>query len=295
MRDRTRSIDENDPDLSIRRQCGLLGVARSSVGYEPVAESEENLRVKRVMDELYLIDPCLGSRRLVTLLERDHGLIVNRKRVRRLRREMGIEAIYCKPRTSIPDDGHRKYPYLLRDLAVDRPDQVWCTDITYVPMPGGSAYLCAVMDWYSRKVLGWAVSNTMETGLCLEALDQALANTGTVPEIFNTDQGCQFTSAEWTGRLKELGIKISMDGKGRWMDNVFVERLWRSVKYEHIYLFEHATITDLCAGLETWFERYNTWRPHEALGNETPAKIHRPESSKTVVIDHSAETSEKAA
>ncbi|MDP4848851.1 MAG: IS3 family transposase, partial [Verrucomicrobiales bacterium] len=212
-------------------------LARSTANYQPVPESAENLRIKRLMDELYLIDPCRGSRSLVTLLKRDYGLVVNRKRVQRLRREMGLETIYCKPRTSIPDDGHRKYPYLLRDLAVTRPNQVWCTDITYVPMPGGSSFLCAVMDWYSKKVLGWAVSNTMETGLCLEALDQALANTGKVPEIFNTDQGCQFTSAEWIGRLKELGIKISMDGKGRWMDNVFIERLWRSVKYEHIYLF----------------------------------------------------------
>ena len=162
-------------------------------------------------------------------------------------------------------------------------------------MPGGNVYLCAVMDWYSRKVLGWAVSNTMETGLCLEALDQALANTGTAPEIFNTDQGCQFTSAEWTDRLKQLGIKISMDGKGRWMDNVFIERLWRSVKYEHIYLFEHATIIELCVGLENWFESYNTWRPHQALGNETPAMIYRPCKTNAEVIGLVTETSKKIA
>jgi putative transposase len=266
--------EKQHPDISMRRQCELLNVARSSVDYEPVAESEENLRIKRLLDELYMIDPCLGPRRLRTILKRDYGLVVNRKRLRRLRREMGLITIYCKPRTSIPDDGHRKYPYLLRDLAVVRPDQVWCTDITYVPMPGGHVYLCAVMDWYSRKVLGWAVSNTMETGLCLEALDKALATTGRVPEIFNTDQGCQFTSAEWTGRLLDLGIQISMDGKGRWMDNVFIERLWRSVKYEEIYLFEHPTVIELCVGLEKWFERYNTWRPHEALGNQTPASIY---------------------
>jgi len=215
--------EKEHPDLSMRKQLKLLSVARSTADYEPVAESEEDLDIKRLLDELYLIDPSLGSRRLKTILERDHGLVVNRKRIQRLRREMGIEAIYCKPRTSIADDGHRKYPYLLRELKVERPDQVWCTDITYVPMPGGNAYLCAVMDWYSRKVLGWAVSNTMETGLCLEALDQALANTGTVPEIFNTDQGCQFTSAEWIDRLRQLDIKISMDGKGRWMDNIFIE------------------------------------------------------------------------
>ena len=258
----------------MRRQCELLAVARSSVDYRPAAESKEDLRIKRLLDEYYLIDPCLGTRKLKTLLERENGIKVNRKRLQRLRQEMGIKAIYCKPRTSIPDDGHRKYPYLLRNLTVDRPNQVWCTDITYVPMPTGHAYLCAVMDWNSRKVLGWAVSNTMETGLCLEALEKALASTGEVPEIFNTDQGSQFTSAEWTGRLLDLGVKISMDGKGRWMDNVFIERLWRSVKYEEIYLFEHATVIELCAGLEKWFDRYNEWRPHAALENLTPAVVY---------------------
>ena len=295
MKDRIELVEKKHPVLSMRKQYDLLGVARSTAAYKPVVESEKNLRIKRILDELYLIDPCLGTRRLVTILKRDHGLKVNRKRVQRLRQEMGIEAIYCKPRTSIPDDGHRKYPYLLRNLAVERSDQVWCTDITYVPMPGGNAYLCAVMDWYSRKVLGWAVSNTMETGLCLEALDQALANTGRVPEIFNTDQGCQFTSEEWTGRLKELEIEISMDGKGRWMDNVFIERLWRSVKYEHIYLFEHPTIIELCEGLEGWFERYNTWRPHQSFDNQTPATIYRPEESNARVIDLPAERAQKTA
>ena len=254
----------------MRTQCHLLEVARSTVDYVPQPESALNLRLKRLLDELYLIDPCLGTRRLTTILKREHGIKVNRKRLQRLRREMGLEAIYCKPRTSIPDDGHRKYPYLLRDLSVERPNQVWCTDITYVPMPGGNAYLCAVMDWHSRRVLGWSVSNTMETGLCLEALEKAFANTGQVPEIFNTDQGCQFTSEEWISRLEEKEIKVSMDGKGRWMDNVFIERLWRSVKYEEIYLFEHGTIIELCQGLEKWFERYNDWRPHAALGNQTP-------------------------
>ena len=250
MKDRIELVEKKHPDLSMRTQLKLLGVARSSAVYQPVAESAQNLHIKRLLDELYLIDPCLGTRRLVTILKRDYGLTVNRKRVQRLRREMGIVAIYCEPRTSIPDDGHRKYPYLLRNLAVERPDQVWCTDITYVPMPNGHAYLCAVMDWYSRKVLGWAVSNTMETGLCLEALDRALANTGTVPEIFNTDQGCQFTSAEWIGRLKDLGIQISMDGKGRWMDNIFIERLWRSVKYEHIYLFAFHVVRQCALAVE---------------------------------------------
>jgi putative transposase len=270
-------VEKNHPELSMRKQCKLLGVARSSVAYQAVAENPEDIRIKRLLDEIYMVDPCLGSRRLVTVLKRDHGVEINRKRLQRLRREIGHEAIWCKPRTSIPDHGHRKYPYLLRDLKITRPDQVWCTDITYVPMPGGHAYLCAVMDWHSRKVLGWAVSNTMETGLCLEALDNALASTGNVPGIFNTDQGCQFTSAEWTRKLLDLGVKISMDGRGRWMDNVFIERLWRSVKYEEIYLFEHPTVPSLRAGLEKWFGRYNDWRPHEALGNLTPAVIYRTE------------------
>jgi putative transposase len=259
----------------MRKQCELLGVARSSMAYKAVPEDPDDIRIKRLLDEIYMIDPCLGSRRLVTVLGRDHGIVVNRKRLQRLRREIGHEAIWCKPRTSIPDDGHRKYPYLLRGLAIGRPDQAWCADITYIPMPGGHAYLCAVMDWHSRRVLGWAVSNTMETGLCLEALENALAATGRAPEIFNTDQGCQFTSAEWTSRLLDLGVKISMDGRGRWMDNVFIERLWRSLKYEEIYLREHATVTALRSGIATWFDRYNTWRPHEALGNLTPDMVYQ--------------------
>jgi len=276
VRDRIELVEKNHPCLSQRKQCDLLGVARSSVGYQAAAENLEDIRVKRLLDEIYLKDPCLGSRRLVTVLERDHGVKINRKRLQRLRREIGHEAIWCKPRTSIPDSGHRKYPYLLRELAIERPDQAWCADITYVPMPGGHAYLCAVMDWHSRRVLGWALSNTMEAGLCLEALEKALTTTGgRVPEIFNTDQGSQFTGVEWTGRLTALEVRISMDGRGRWMDNVFIERLWRSVKYEEIYLFEHATLPALRTGLEKWFERYNEWRPHEALGNLTPEAVYR--------------------
>ncbi len=262
------------PKISIRKQSELLAVTRGTINYKPVDENPEDLRIKRLLDEIYMKDPCLGSRRLVTVLERDHGIKTNRKRISRLRREIGQEAIWCKPRTSIPDNGHRKYPYLLRHLAIDRPDQVWCADITYVPMPRGSAYLCAVMDWNSRKVLGWSLSNTMGTDLCLEALEMALVATGKTPEIFNTDQGCQFTSAEWTGKLKQLKVKISMDGKGRWMDNVFIERLWRSVKYEEIYLKEHATLPALSKGLEEWFKRYNHWRPHENLGNLTPSAVY---------------------
>jgi putative transposase len=292
MRERFKLVNERDPQLSLRKQCQLLGVARSSVDYQRAPESAEDLELKRLLDEIYLSDPCLGSRRLVTVLQRDHDRKVNRKRLQRLRREMGYEAIWCQPRTSIPEETHRKFPYLLRQLNIERPDQVWCADITYVPMPQGHAYLCAVMDWHSRKVLGWELSNTMDTGLCLRALNQAVRNTGHTPEIFNTDQGCQFTSEEWITRLTQLGIKISMDGRGRWMDNVFIERLWRSVKYEEVYLREHATLPALEAGLDRWFERYNTWRPHQALGNLTPDKVYQSRSN---AQDEAAERSAQAA
>jgi putative transposase len=275
VRDRIELVENTHPKLSMRSQCILLSIARSSVYYQAVEESEEDRQIKRLLDEIYLVDPTLGSRRLVTVLERDHGLKVNRKRVRRLRQEMGQESIWCRPRTSIPNSAHRKYPYLLRGLKIKAPDQVWCTDITYVPMPGGHAYLCAVMDWYSRKVLGWTVSNTMDTTLCLSALDKAIANAGCTPEIFNTDQGCQFTSVEWTGRLEQLGVKISMDGKGRWMDNVFIERLWRSVKYEDLYLRDYADGHALHAGLGRYFQFYNHERPHQGLAMETPANCYK--------------------
>jgi putative transposase len=260
----------------VRTQCDLLGVARSSVNYVPKPEPAEDVRLRRLLDEIYLRDPCLGTRRLVSVLARDHGLVVNRKRLQRVRRHMGVEAIYCKPRTSIPAKAHRIYPYLLRDLPVTRPDQVWCADITYIPMPRGHAYLCAVMDWPSRCVLGWAVSNTMDVALCLQALTRAKASVGCVPEIFNTDQGSQFTSEEWTSSLTDWGVKISMDGRGRWMDNVFIERLWRSLKYEEIYLREHASVRELAQGVERWMRHYNTWRPHAALENRTPVEAYRP-------------------
>jgi len=272
---RAELVEKNHPKLSVREQCKILTVTRSTLSYRPVEESEEDMRITRIMDEIYLEDPCVGSRRLVTLLEREHGIEANRKRIMRLRREMGIETIWCKPkRTSIPDNGHRKYPYLLRDRIVEWADEAWCADITYVPMPHGHAYLCAVMDWRSRKVLGWAVSNTMDSALTGKALATAVAQCLGLPEIFNTDQGSQFTSPEWTGRLEGMGIAVSMDGKGRWMDNVFIERLWRSVKYEDIYLKGYAMIGELEAGIGKWIERYNTWRPHQALGNKTPAHVY---------------------
>ena len=277
MSGRAELVEGSHPRLSQRAQCELLGVPRSTLAYRPVAESEGDLRLKRLMDEIYLCDPCLGTRRLVRLLERDHGWKVNRKRLQRLRREMGLETIWCKPNTSMPGETDHRYPYLLRDLKVTRPNQVWCADITHVPMPRGNAYLCVVMDWYSRKVLGWGVSNTMDVALCLGALAMAVSLSRCLPEIFNTDQGSQFTSAPWIERLTELGVRISMDGRGRWMDNVFVERLWRSVKYEEIYLREHSTLPALEAGLRRWFAQYNTWRPHQALGNETPDRVHNGE------------------
>ena len=269
-------------------------MARSALAYKPVPEPKEDQKLKRLLDEIYLRDPCLGTRRLVTLLERDYGLKVNRKRLRRLRAEMGQEAIWCRPKTSIPNQTHRKYPYLLRHLKISSPDQVWCADITYVPMPQGHAYLCAVMDWHSRYVLGWAVSNTMDAALCQKALEQALENGKSPPGIMNTDQGSQFTAMEWIGQLTNEEIKISMDGKGRWMDNVFIERLWRSVKYEEIYLHEHSTVSGLEAALDLWFERYNTWRPHQALDNQTPEHIYR-NSPRMALSSEIAEELKKAA
>jgi putative transposase len=275
---RAELVEKNHPKLSVRTQCELLGVSRSALNYRPVEESEEDAQIMRLLDEIYMEDPCVGIRRLVTVLERDHGVKACRKRITRLRRKMGIETIWCRPRrTSIPDNGHRKYPYLLREKRVNFADEVWCADITYIPMPHGSAYLCAVMDWHSRKVLGWAVSNTMDAALTGKALAGAVAQCQGLAEIFNTDQGSQFTSPEWTGRIEGLGIKVSMDGKGRWMDNVFVERLWRSLKYEDIYLKEYATVRELEIGLRRWIERYNNWRPHQALSNRTPAQVYATE------------------
>ena len=268
-------VEKRHPELSVREQCKILGVARSALNYKPVEESAEDTRIMRILDEIYTMDPSVGSRRLTTLLERDHGIKVNRKRLQRLRRKMGIETIWCRPRrTSIPDNGHRKYPYLLRERIVEYADEVWCADITYIPMPHGHAYLCAVMDWHSRKVLGWAVSNTMDAALTEKAVAAAVAQCGSLAEIFNTDQGSQFTSPEWTGRIEGLGIQVSMDGKGRWMDNVFIERLWRSYKYEDLYLKEYATLAELEVGIRQWMERYNTWRPHQNLGNKTPAQVY---------------------
>ena len=266
-------IEVKHPVLSIARQCALLGLPRASYYRQRQPEPKADLRLMRLIDETYLAYPFFGSRQMKRWLRRQ-GECINRKRVQRLMRRMGLEAIYQKPNLSRAQAGHRIYPYLLRKLAVTRPNQVWATDITYVPVRGGYAYLCAVIDWHSRCVLAWELSNTLDAGFCARAVQRALAAHGT-PEIFNTDQGCQFTSAEFTQPLLALGVKLSMDGKGRCLDNVFVERLWRSVKYEEIYLKAYVSLVDAHAQLGTYFHFYNELRPHSKLADATPGETYR--------------------
>jgi putative transposase len=254
------------------RRCELLDVARSTAYYRPVPFSEADLVLMRLIDEIHLQWPFYGSRRIRDELE-EHGDTVNRKRVRRLMRQMGLKALYPRQRTSQPGKGHKIYPYLLKDLSIERANQVWATDICYIPMAKGFMYLVAIMDWYSRRVLSWRTSNSLDTGFCIEALEEALGRFGT-PEIFNTDQGSQFTCEAFTDVLKDHGIDISMDGKGRWVDNVFVERLWRSVKYEDVYLRAYETPTELRNGLKRYFEFYNTRRRHSALDRRTPDAVY---------------------
>lgn len=265
-------INKIHPVLSMVRQCELLSVSRSSVYYQTVAESGLNLQLMRLMDEQHLLTPWYGSRQMARWLRRQ-GHVVSRKRVRRLMRLMGLYAIYQKPRTSEPCREHKVYPYLLRDMTIDQPNQVWCADITYIPMQRGFMYLVAIMDWYSRKVLSWRLSNTMEVGFCLEALHEALVLYGK-PDIFNTDQGSQFTSIDFTNILKEAAIHISMDGRGRWMDNVFIERLWRSVKYECVYLHAFDNGHVLQRALDQWFSYYNKDRPHSTFDGQTPDEVY---------------------
>jgi len=260
------------------RRCELLGIARSTAYYQPEPVSEEDLVLMRLIDEIHLQLPFYGSRRVRGELE-DRGHTVNRKRVQRLMLQMGLTALYPRKRTSQPGKGHKIYPYLLRDLAVERPNQVWATDITYIPMAKGFMYLMAIMDWHSRRVLSWRVSNTLDTAFCVEALEEALERFGT-PEIFNTDQGCQFTAEAFTGVLKRHGVAISMDGKGRWVDNVFVERLWRSVKYEDVYLRAYETPAELRTGLSRYFEFYNTRRRHSALDQRTPDAVYHDQANR---------------
>ena len=255
-------------DLSISRQAELLEISHSNVYYLPRATSETDLALMRRIDELHLNYPFGGSRMLRDMLKLE-GHQVGREHVRTLMAKMGIHAIYREPKTSAPHPAHRIYPYLLKGLTIDCPNQCWATDITYIPMRRGFVYLVAIMDWATRKVLSHRVSISMSTDFCVEALEEAIAKYGR-PEIFNTDQGSQFTSAEFTGVLKANEIRISMDGKGRWVDNVFVERLWRSVKYEHVYLHAYESVSDAKQQLATYFNFYNTRRPHSSLGGHTP-------------------------
>jgi putative transposase len=258
--------------LSVRRQCELLGLSRSSLYYESGGEAAEDLRLMRRIDGQYTACPFYGSRRMTAwLVEQGEG--VNRKRVQRLMRVMGLEAIYPKPRLSLAGKDHRIYPYLLRGVKVERKDHVWSTDITYVPMPSGFMYLAAVIDWFSRYVIGWRLSNTLDGSFCLELLEDALR--AGKPEVFNTDQGVQFTAAAFTGRLESAGVAVSMDGRGRALDNVFVERLWRSVKYEDIYIRGYETVPELDRGLARYFDFYNHERPHQSLDYRTPAAVYR--------------------
>jgi putative transposase len=261
-------IDPQRPRLSIVRQCLLLHLNRSGVYYRPVPQSEANLALMRLIDAQFLETPYYGSRQMTWYLRR-LGYEVGRKRVRRLMAIMGLRAVYQKPRTSVPHPEHRKYPYLLRDLVIELPNQVWCSDITYIPMKRGFLYLVAIMDWFTRKVLSWRLSNTMDAEFCIEALQDALTRYG-APEIFNTDQGSQFTTPRFTGLLEERQIRISMDGRGRWLDNVFIERLWRSLKYECVYLHAFETGSELRVGLTKWIAHYNGQRPHTALAGRTP-------------------------
>ena len=264
-------IDRNHR-LPVSRQCQVLGLPRSTAYYQPVPVSVEELALMRRIDELHLEIPSAGSRTLRTFLRKD-GHRLGRQRVRRLMRKMGLEAIYRKPNLSRRHAAHPIYPYLLRHLRIDRPNQVWATDITYIPMRRGFVYLVAIMDWYSRRVLAWRLSNTLSTDFCVEALEEAIARYGK-PEIFNTDQGSQFTSAEFTDLLKARDIRISMDGKGCWRDNVFVERLWRTVKYEEVYLKAYDTVSAAKANLGRFFDYYNRRRPHQSLDDETPDAIY---------------------
>ena len=264
-------IEPGHPTLSIARQCALLGLARSGWYYQSVGEQQANLALMRLIDEQYTKTPFYGYRRM-TLWLREQGYAVNKKRVARLMQVMGLCAIFPKRKTSTPAPGHQVYPYLLRNMTLERVNQVWRTDITFIPMPKGFLYLVAVVDWYSRYVLSWEVSTTLDMDFCLSALEQALERG--CPEIFNSDQGAQVTSLAFTGRLQAAGIRISMDGRGRALDNIFVERLWRSVKYEEVYLKEYARVPDGIASLGAYLQFYNWERPHQSLGYRTPAAVY---------------------
>ena len=262
-----------DESLPISRQCQLLDISRSSYYYRPQPVSDEELALMKLIDQCYLDLPFYGTRRIKDWLLDEHGLVVNRKRIQRLRRLLAIETLYPKRNLSLANQQHKVYPYLLRGLSIDRPNQVWSTDITYIPMAKGFVYLVAIMDWYSRRVLSWRLSTTMDSDFCIDALEDAIEKHG-CPDIFNTDQGSQFTSEDFTSVLKDNHIKISMDGKGRWVDNVFVERLWRSVKYEEVYLNAYDTVADARQALGHYFTFYNSQRRHQSLNKQTPDSVY---------------------
>jgi putative transposase len=271
-------VDRGHAEISVRRQCELLGANRSGLYYEPMGETEENLRLMRLIDEQYTRTPFYGSRRMTEWLI-TQGDEVNRKRISRLMEVMGIEAVYPKPKLSRPGEGHKIYPYLLRGVTVDRPDQVWSTDITYIRMAQGFVYLVAVMDWFSRFVLSWSLSLTMEIDFCIKALRSALRRGR--PDIFNSDQGVQFTSEKFTGELAAKDIAISMDGRGRCMDNIFIERLWRSLKYEEVYLKDYASVAEARTGIERYLRFYNQERLHQSLDYRTPAALYLARGSRS--------------
>jgi putative transposase len=265
-------VEPEHAALSVRRQCELLGLNRSSLYYAPAAETPANLRLMRLIDAEYTAHPFYGSRRLTAWLVQQ-GEAINRKRVQRLMRRMGLEAIYPKPRLSLAGRGHRVFPYLLRGVKIERPDQVWSTDITYIPLTAGFMYLAATIDWYSRYVLAWRLSNTLDGSFCLEMLAEALRRGK--PEVFNTDQGVQFTAEAWISELQTAGVAVSMDGRGRCLDNVFVERLWRSVKHEDVYVRGYEAVSELQQGLGRYFGFYNDERLHQSLDYRTPAAVYR--------------------
>jgi putative transposase len=265
-------IEPDHPTLSIRRQCDLIGLNRATFYWQPASETPLNLRLMRLIDEEYTKAPFYGYRKMTARLNNHHGYTVNHKRVARLMGIMGLHAVYPRPRTSIPNPPHKQYPYLLRGLDINRPNQVWAADITYVPMPLGFMYVVAIIDWFSRFVVAWQRSNTLDGAFCLAALRQALQQGQ--PEILNTDQGAQFTAHAFTDEVAAAGIRISMDGRGRVFDNIFVERLWRTVKYEDIYIKEYPSVPALATGLGDYFQLYNYERPHQSLGYRVPADVH---------------------
>jgi putative transposase len=275
-----KAMIESDCPLSVRRQCQLLEVNRNRLAPPPPKLTVEDLALCRHIETIHREDPAFGARKIRDTLRRHHGIETGRSRVARLMRLLGIAAVYRRPRTSLPGRGeeHRVHPYLLSE-GTAAPDEAWCADITYIRMGRGFAYLVAIMDWHTRAVLSWKLSNTLDTAFCLEAFREAVRATGTVPAVFNTDQGCQFTSRAWRECLEGHGVRLSMDGKGRWVDNVYIERLWRSVKYEEVHLKDYRDLHDLERSLKRWFERYNKWRPHQSHKGRTPWDLYRPEDT----------------